>query len=65
MAAVTPYVSWLSSTSAQAEDTANQARAAVSAYEAALAIHCCVLYWFRCVPLPISVGNRPAEVCGA
>jgi PPE-repeat protein len=30
-AAVTPYVDWLSTTAAQAEETANQARAAVAA----------------------------------
>jgi PPE-repeat protein len=35
MAAVTPYVSWLSTTAGQAEDTANQARASAAAYEAA------------------------------
>jgi len=35
MAAVTPYVSWLSTTAGQAEDTANQARSAAAAYEAA------------------------------
>ena len=36
--AVTPYVSWLSSTAAQAEQTAGQARVAVAAYEAAFAM---------------------------
>ncbi|MFZ0230796.1 MAG: PPE family protein [Mycobacterium sp.] len=36
-AAATPYVSWLSATAAQAEETANQARAAAAAYEAAFA----------------------------
>jgi len=36
-AAAAPYVSWLSTTAAQAEQTAGQARAAASAYEAALA----------------------------
>jgi PPE-repeat protein len=35
MAAVIPYVSWLSTTAGQAEDTANQARSAAAAYEAA------------------------------
>jgi len=35
-AAAAPYVSWLSTTAAQAEQTANQARAAASAYETAL-----------------------------
>jgi PPE-repeat protein len=37
-AAATPYVSWLSATAAQAEETANQARAAAAAYEAAFAM---------------------------
>jgi len=36
-AAAAPYVMWLNSTAAQAEETANQARAAVAAYEAAFA----------------------------
>jgi PPE-repeat protein len=36
-AAAVPYVSWLSTTAGQAEQTAGQARAAASAYEAALA----------------------------
>jgi PPE-repeat protein len=36
-AAAAPYVSWISTTAAQAEQTAGQARAAVSAYETALA----------------------------
>ena len=36
-AAAAPYVSWLSTTAAQAEQTASQARAAASAYETALA----------------------------
>ena len=36
-AAAAPYVSWLSTTAGQAEQTASQARAAASAYEAALA----------------------------
>jgi PPE-repeat protein len=49
MAAVTPYVSWLSTTAAQAEDTANQARAAVAAYEAAFAMT---------VPPPVIAANR-------
>ena len=48
-AAVTPYVSWLSTTAAQAEDTANQARAAVAAYEAAFAMT---------VPPPVIAANR-------
>jgi PPE-repeat protein len=49
MAAVTPYVDWLSATAAQAEDTANQARAAVAAYEAAFAMT---------VPPPAIAANR-------
>ncbi len=36
-AAAAPYVSWLSTTAGQAEQTAGQARAAASAYETALA----------------------------
>ncbi|ORA82409.1 PPE family protein [Mycobacterium malmoense] len=36
-AAAAPYVNWISTTAAQAEQTAAQARAAASAYEAALA----------------------------
>jgi PPE-repeat protein len=48
-AAVAPYVSWLSSTAAQAEDTANQARAAAAAYEAAFAMT---------VPPPAIEANR-------
>jgi PPE-repeat protein len=35
--ATAPYVTWMNSTAAQAEETANQARAAVAAYEAAFA----------------------------
>jgi PPE-repeat protein len=49
MSAVTPYVNWLSTTAAQAEETANQARAAVSAYEAAFAMT---------VPPPAIAANR-------
>jgi PPE-repeat protein len=49
MAAVTPYVNWLSSTAAQAEETASQARAAVAAYEAAFAMT---------VPPPAIAANR-------
>ena len=49
MAAVTPYVDWLSTTAAQAEETANQARAAVAAYEAAFAMT---------VPPPAVAANR-------
>jgi PPE-repeat protein len=48
-AAVTPYVTWLSSTAAQAEETANQARAAVAAYETAFAMT---------VPPPAIAANR-------
>jgi PPE-repeat protein len=48
-AAVTPYVDWLSTTAAQAEETANQARAAVAAYEAAFAMT---------VPPPAVAANR-------
>jgi PPE-repeat protein len=48
-AAVTPYVDWLSTTAAQAEETANQARAAVAAYEAAFAMT---------VPPPAIAANR-------
>jgi PPE-repeat protein len=49
IAAVTPYVNWLSSTAAQAEETANQARAAAAAYEAAFAMT---------VPPPVIAANR-------
>lgn len=49
MAAVTPYVNWLATTAAQAEETANQARAAVAAYEAAFAMT---------VPPPAIAANR-------
>jgi PPE-repeat protein len=49
MAAVTPYVNWLSTTAAQAEETANQARAAAAAYEAAFAMT---------VPPPAIAANR-------
>ena len=48
-AAATPYVNWLSTTAAQAEETANQARAATAAYEAAFAAH---------VPPPVIAANR-------
>jgi PPE-repeat protein len=47
--AATPYVDWLSTTAAQAEETANQARAAVAAYEAAFA---------ATVPPPVIEANR-------
>jgi PPE-repeat protein len=49
MSAVTPYINWLTSTGAQAEETANQARAAVAAYEAAFAMT---------VPPPAVAANR-------
>jgi PPE-repeat protein len=48
-AAVAPYVSWMTATAAQAEETATQARAAVTAYEAAFA---------ATVPPPVIVANR-------
>jgi PPE-repeat protein len=48
-AAAMPYVDWLSTTAAQAEETANQARAAVAAYEAAFAMT---------VPPPVIAANR-------
>jgi PPE-repeat protein len=48
-AAAAPYVSWLSSTAAQAEETASQARAAAAAYEAAFAMT---------VPPPMIAANR-------
>jgi PPE-repeat protein len=49
MAAVTPYVSWLSTTAGQAEDTANQARASAAAYETA---------FMGTVPPPVIAANR-------
>src|SRR6202011_3740248 len=49
LAAVTPYINWLNTTAAQAEETANQARAAVAAYEAAFA---------ATVAPPVIVANR-------
>jgi PPE-repeat protein len=48
-AAAAPYVAWMSATSAQAEETANQARVAVAAYETAFA---------ATVPPPVIVANR-------
>jgi PPE-repeat protein len=48
-AAAMPYVDWLSTTATQAEETANQARAAVAAYEAAFAMT---------VPPPVIEANR-------
>jgi PPE-repeat protein len=44
-----PYVAWMNATAAQAEQTANQARAAVAAYEAAFSAH---------VPPPLIAANR-------
>ena len=49
ISAVTPYINWLTSTGAQAEETANHARAAVAAYEAAFAMT---------VPPPVVAANR-------
>jgi PPE-repeat protein len=49
MAAVTPYIDWMSTTAAQAEDTANHVRAAVAAYEAA---------FMATVPPPAIEANR-------
>src|SRR5271156_1321728 len=49
ISAVTPYIDWLTSTGAQAEETANHARAAVAAYEAAFAMT---------VPPPVIAANR-------
>jgi PPE-repeat protein len=49
MSAVTPYIDWLTSTGAQAEETANHARAAVAAYEAAFTMT---------VPPPVIAANR-------
>jgi PPE-repeat protein len=48
-AAVAPYVTWMSATATQAEQTAIQARAAVAAYETAFA---------ATVPPPIIAANR-------
>ena len=48
-AAAAPYVSWISATAAQAEQTATQAAAAVAAYEAAFAMT---------VPPPVIAANR-------
>jgi PPE-repeat protein len=48
-AAAAPYLAWLSATAAQCEQVANQARAAVSAYEAAFAMT---------VPPPMIAANR-------
>jgi PPE-repeat protein len=48
-AAASPYVAWLNTTAAQAESTANQARSAAGAYEAAFA---------ATVPPPVIATNR-------
>jgi PPE-repeat protein len=48
-AAAAPYVSWMSSTAVQAEQTATQVRAAVGAYETAFA---------ATVPPPVIAANR-------
>ena len=48
-AAATPYISWLSSAAALAEEAGNQARAAAAAYEAAFAMT---------VPPPVVFANR-------
>src|SRR6185312_12273224 len=48
-AAAAPFAAWMSAAAAQAEQTANQARVAVSAYEAAFA---------ATVPPPIVAANR-------
>ena len=49
VAAITPYVSWLSAMAAQAEETAGQGRAAAAAFEAAFAMT---------VPPPVIAANR-------
>jgi PPE-repeat protein len=48
-AAAAPYVSWMSTTAAQAEQAAGQAKAAASAYESAFGLT---------VPPPVVVANR-------
>ncbi len=48
-AAAAPYVSWMTATASQCEQVANQARAAVSAYESAFAMT---------VPPPVIAANR-------
>jgi PPE-repeat protein len=48
-AAAAPYMGWMSATAVQAEQTANQARAAAAAYETAFA---------ATVPPPVIVANR-------
>ncbi|OBH55912.1 PPE family protein, partial [Mycobacterium sp. E2479] len=47
--AAAPYIAWMTTTAAQAEETATQARSAASAYEAALA---------SSVPPPVIAANR-------
>jgi PPE-repeat protein len=49
VAAATPYVAWMSSAAALAEEAGNQARAAAAAYEAAFAMT---------VPPPVIAANR-------
>ncbi|OBF67991.1 hypothetical protein A5753_02930 [Mycobacterium sp. 852002-51971_SCH5477799-a] len=49
VSAITPYVSWLSTMAAQAEETAGQGRAAAAAFEAAFAMT---------VPPPVIAANR-------
>jgi PPE-repeat protein len=49
VAAAAPYVSWMNATAAQAEQAANQAKAAASAYETA---------FIATVPPPVIVANR-------
>ncbi|OBH56908.1 PPE domain-containing protein [Mycobacterium sp. E2479] len=49
VAAITPYLAWMRTTGAQAEETANQARAAAFAYETAFA---------ETVPPPVVAANR-------
>jgi PPE-repeat protein len=49
VSAVTPYVSWLGALASQAEETADQARAAAAAYEVAFA---------ATVPPPVIAANR-------
>ena len=49
VAAATPYISWLSSAAALAEEAGNQARAAAAAYETAFAMT---------VPPPVVAANR-------
>ncbi|GKU66873.1 putative PPE family protein PPE29 [Mycobacterium montefiorense] len=48
-AAITPYMAWMTAAAAQSEQTANQARAAAAAYEAA---------FVATVPPPVIAANR-------